>query len=123
MKRLMHIGLLLMALFGVLGQSTAMAMMPASGAVMSSQQSFQLSMTGMDCMDMAHKTAPGTTPCKKVTLQCMATMGCASFALVAPSSLSTVALVADPDVSTLPLAARLLGRTYGPEPDPPSFLI
>lgn len=123
MKRLMHIGLFLMALLGVLGQSTAMAMVPASAAAVSSHQSMQVSMTGMDCMDMANTTAPGKSPCKKVTLQCMAAMGCASFALVAPSALSSVALVADRDVSTLPLAARLRGRTYGPEPDPPSFLI
>lgn len=123
MKRLMHIGLLLMALLGVLGQSTAMAMTPASGAAVSRHQSMQVSMAAMDCMDMANTTAPGKSPCKKVTLQCMAAMGCTSFALVAPSALSTVALVTDRDLSTLSPAARLWGRSYGPEPVPPSFLI
>lgn len=123
MKRLMHLGLLLMALVGVIGQSTAMAMMPASGAAVSAHQTMQASMAGMECMDMATTSASEKSPCKKVTLQCMAAMGCAPFALAAPSALPAYALVADRDVSTPSLAARLLGRSYGPEPDPPSFLI
>ncbi len=123
MKRLLQIGLLLMALFGVLGQSTAVAMMPPSSAALSSHQSMQVSTTGMDCMNMASTTALRKSPCKKVMPQCMAAMGCASFALVAPAALSTVGLMADRDVSKLSLAAPLWGRSYGPEPVPPSFLI
>ena len=116
MKPLMHLGLLLMTLLGVIGQSTAMAMVPA-------HQTMRVSMAGMDCMDVANRSAPGKSPCKKVTLQCMVALGCPPYALVAPSAHPAAALVADRNVSTPSVAARLWGRTYGPEPDPPSFLI
>ena len=123
MTRLFHLGLLLMALLGVIGQSTAMAMMPASGAAVPAHQSMQVSMADMDCMDMANTSAPGQSPCKKVTLQCMAAMGCTPAALVEPEARSIALLIVDQTKAALPLAARLWGRTYGPEPDPPSFLI
>ena len=123
MKRLLHICLLLMALMGVAGQSTAMAMMPARVAAVSAHRSMQVLAVGTDCMDMANTPAPAKAPCKKVTPQCMAATGCAPFALVAPAPLPVVSLVADREDSTPSLAPRLWGRTFGPEPDPPSFLI
>ena len=123
MKRLIHIGLLLMALLGVMGQATAMAMMPARAAAVSGHQSTQVSMADMDCMDMANTSAPGKSPCKKITLQCMAAMGCVSLALVEPDSPAFDQPSAGHLKATLPVAARLSGRSYGPEPDPPSFLI
>jgi hypothetical protein len=121
MKRLLHLGLLFIALLGVMGQSTAMAMVPASESS-TSTKSVQVSMAGMDCGDMANPSVPGELPCKKVTLHCMAAMGCAPSAFVIPSALQTEAIVADRMVSTSSLAARLWGRSYGPEPDPPSLL-
>lgn len=123
MKRVIHIGLLLMALLGVIGQSTAMAMVPADGSAIPTRQSIEISMADMGCTDMANTSAPGKSPCKKVMLQCTAAMGCTSFALLAPSKLPSDALLADRDVSKPSLAARLWGRSYGPEPDPPSLLI
>ena len=123
MKRLVHLGLLLIALLGVIGQSTAMAMMPASLTAISADRSIQVSMAGMDCMEMADSSIPGQSPCKKVTLQCMAAMGYAQFALNSPPE-SPADLPVDDCTASLPsLAARLWGRSYGPEPDPPSFLI
>jgi hypothetical protein len=122
MKPLLHIVLLFGALLGVIGQSSAMAMMPTSGGA-SSTKSMQVSMASMDCMTMAIPSAPGHSPCKKITLQCMAAMGCAPAALVVPSALPTEAFAADRMASASSLAARLWGRSYGPEPDPPSLLI
>ena len=122
MKRLLHISLLLVALLGVMGQSTAMAMMPTSGAP-TSNRSVQASMAGMDCMDTANPSATGKSPCKKVTLHCMAAMGCAPLALVVPSALPRTAIVTVRNITTSSLAARLWGRSFGPEPDPPSYLI
>ena len=119
MTRLFHICLLLAALGGLIGQSTAMAMVPAPIGT----GSLQASMAGMDCMDMANSPAPGKTPCKTMTLQCMAAMGCVSLALVEPDSPAFDQPSAGHLKATLPEAARLSGRTYGPEPDPPSFLI
>lgn len=122
MTRLLHIGLLLIALLGVMGQSTAMAMIPSGGAALSAK-SMRLSMAGMGCREMANPSAPGKTPCKKVTPHCMSAVGCAPLALVTPSPLSTDSIVTDRMASTSPLVARLWGRSYGPEPDPPSLLI
>jgi len=123
MKRLLHIGLLLMALLGLMGQSTAMAMTPARVTGMATQESLQISMAAMDCTDMATAPGPGKAPCKKITLQCMAAMGCAPVALVEPVESSAPPLAIEQVKSALPLAARLWGRSYGPEPDPPSILI
>ena len=119
MSRALHIGLMLMALLGLLGQSTAMAMVPAP----QNMASLQVSMAGMDCMDMANAPGPAKSPCKKMTLQCMVAMGCAPLALVEPIGPSNLLLAIDRVKSAPPLAARLRGRSYGPEPDPPSFLI
>ena len=119
MTRLIHIGLLLAALIGLTGQSTAMAMAVAP----TSSGSWQASMAGMDCVTMANVPAPEKSPCKKMTPQCMAAMGCVSLALVKPDSAPFDQPSADLVKAKLPLAARLWGRSYGPEPDPPSFLI
>jgi len=117
--RFLGICLLLAALGGLAGQSSAMAMAPAPVAV----GSMQAAMAGMDCMDMGNSLAPGKMPCKKMTLQCMAAMGCAPAALVQPDAANTSSPLVDRVKSALSLAARLWGRSYGPEPDPPSFLI
>ena len=123
MTRKLQIGLLLLALLGVVGQSSATAMIPASGIATSTQVSLQVSMAEMDCGDMANASLPGTMPCKKDALQCMAAMGCAPAALVEPVEPSAPFVAIERVKSALPLAARLWGRSYGPEPDPPSFLI
>ncbi len=121
MTRALHICLLLLALLGLLGQSTAMAM--AMEAVPQSTGILQASMADMDCTDMANKPVPGKSPCKTMTMHCIAAMGGASLALVEQPNLVTLPIAADPVIAALPLAARLWGRSYGPEPDPPSFLI
>lgn len=118
MARIIHICLLLAALGGWLGQTAAMAMAPApigSGPL-------QASMLSMDCSDMVALPAPGKSPCKTITLHCSAAMGCAPATLVEREKPS-MPLLGDRIKPALPLAARLSGRTYGPEPDPPSFLI
>lgn len=119
MKRIIHICLLLAAFAGLIGQSAGMAMGPGPMR----DGSMQVSISGMDSMDMANAPAPGTSPCKKMTLQCIAAMGCAPSALVAPATAAIASPVVERDKSAPSLMARLLGRSYGPEPDPPSFLI
>ena len=119
MTRMFHICLLLAALSGLLGQSTAMAMVSTP----ISSGSLHASMASMDCMDMADLPEPGKLPCTNMTLQCMAAMGGTPAVLIERGSSSIPSLVIDRTKSALPLAARLWGRTYGPEPDPPSFLI
>lgn len=95
----------------------------APTGVTSTLESMQASMADMDCMDMANAPDPGKPPCKKVTLQCIAAMGCSPLAFAEPATLATDAPPIARDRSTPSLAARLHGRSYGPEPDPPTILI
>ena len=119
MKGALHIGLLLMALLGLMGQSTAIAMAPAAKA----QSAMNMPAPGGDCVEMTGVPSSKRLPCTKMTFQCMLAMGCTSFSLIAPERLGGLLIAATRD-KTVPLpAARLRGRSYGPEPDPPSFLI
>lgn len=119
MARALHIGLLLMALLGLTGQSGAIAMVPTP----IDSSSIQASMTGTDCMDTANVPVPGKSPCEKMTMQCMVAMGCAPLVLVEPVEVNDFLVAIGPIKFVLPLATRLWGRSFGPEPDPPSFLI
>src|SRR5947207_508405 len=104
---------------GLAGQSTAMAMAP----VMANPVAKQAAMAGMDCKDMATSPSSDGAPCKKLTWQCIATMGCLTASALQPSIL---AMDGHPLVRAVPATrdvTRLVGRSYGPEPDPPSFLI
>lgn len=123
MTRPLHFGLLLMALLGLIGQSTAMAMAPARVVGSSSNDMVAASMAGMDCQDMSRAPASDTAPCKKITLQCIAAMGCSPMAFTAPVTQATEALPAHRENSAAPLMARLHGLSYGPEPEPPAILI
>ena len=119
MTRALHLGLLLMALLGLFGQSTARAMVPTPLTI----GSLQVSMSDMNCMEGAKAHVPGKAPCKTMTMQCMAAMGGVPMALIEPVEPSAAPIASTQIKSALPLAARLWGRSYGPEPDPPSFLI
>lgn len=61
-------------------------------------------------------------PCKGMTLDCIAKMGCAlPLAVPAPAAPMIAAHVQSAIVDELP-ATRLVGRNLGPEPDPPLLL-
>ncbi len=105
--------------FEELGQSTAMAMGPAPQRAVSSQNSA----SDIDCVDMANAPASEQAPCKKMTMQCMVAMGYAPVALAEPVEPTTPALPMAGMKPAIKLAVPLCGRSYGPEPDPPSFLI
>ncbi len=119
MSRYLRLLLAIFAMVGLAGQSTAMAMAP----VMASQPHMQAAMVGMDCKDMVTTPSPDGSPCKKLTWQCIAAMGCLTASALEPTML---AMDVHPVVRTTHASAdvtRLIGRSYGPEPDPPSFLI
>ena len=115
MIRAFNIGLLVIALLGLMGHSTATAAAPMAAG------SLHASNSAMDCIDVA--PAPEKSPCKKMTLHCMAAMGCAWFAVIEPLERIAPRVAADRVESASVLATRLAGRSFGPEPDPPSLLI
>ena len=107
-----------MAVVGLFGQSTAMAMSPLQSDTMSMS-----AMASMDCDDMIPGSMDGSTPCKKMTLQCIAAMGCHTAAIAEPVAIAMASRQLDRLAPSWPSAAPLNGLSYGPEPDPPSFLI
>lgn len=119
MTRFLRLLLLTFAMVGLAGQSTAIAMAP----VMASPAAKQPAMTGMDCKDMATTPSSDGAPCKKLTWQCIAAMGCLTASALEPAM---PAMDMRPLARTTPASrdvTHLVGRSYGPEPDPPSFLI
>lgn len=128
MTRVLKLALILGALIGLFGQAAAYAAMPMAGThVAQPVRMDHAAMTGMDCagMDMpAPAKAPAhdpAAPCKG-TLACMIAMGCV-VPLVTPPGGPTLArhmvAVVPPVAATI---APLVGRSVGPELEPPSRL-
>lgn len=118
MIRFFRLILLTLALLGLAAQSAALAAAPISAA-----QPMKASMAGMDCRDMLPVPMPDGSPCKKMTWQCIAAMGCATSAALQPATVVAGERLAMRAAHGQTIVARLTGRSYGPEPDPPSFLI
>jgi hypothetical protein len=119
-KRRLSLLLLLGALLGLLAQEAAFAAAPAmpmsDTAVASSAMSDECAeMMGVD-------TSQRDEPCKGLTLDCIAKMGCA-LPLVVVTPAAPLAIAERRHDPVEPLAAtRLFGRTFGPEPEPPLIL-
>lgn len=101
------------ALVGLFGQGMAFASAPVP-------QSATMVTPTSDCME-AMQDDPNGEPCKGLTLDCIAAMGC-----VVPFTLTNElpALPAPALRPTLQLASlvdRLNGRVLSPEPEPPAL--
>jgi len=119
-KRWLILMLLAGALLGLLGQETAFAM--ARPAV-EAQQPVAATAMSPECAEMMDiDTSQPDQPCKGMTLDCIAKMGCAiPLAVVAPAA--PLAVADYQRELTDPLAVRrLVGRSFGPEPEPPLIL-
>lgn len=95
----------------------AMAPMSVTSAPLASMA------TDMNCSEMSIPGSPKKAPCKGMTLQCIAQMGCTAPAALEPTMFSPREHVQDRLSHQLTQSARLVGRSYGPLPDPPSILI
>lgn len=113
--------LLLGAFCGLLGLQAAYALGPAaSPTVMAASHSTP---PGTDCADMATQDQGKTSaPCKGLTLDCVAQMGCVVPMTIAGAVhvLDDPLLRAKPDF--WPVVPVLAGGTIVPEPHPPSIL-
>ncbi|MEO7634704.1 MAG: hypothetical protein ABIS38_03525 [Sphingomicrobium sp.] len=119
MKRAFHVGLLMMALLGLIGQSTAIAMPPPAVG----QGELNMPMPGADCVEMTGVPSSKKHPCTNMTFQCMLAMGCMPLSLIESDGIGRRLVAATRDKIVPSPVARLHGRSYGPELDPPSFLI
>lgn len=120
MKRRFSLLLLVGALLGLLAQEAAFASAPAMPT-----QRMELAAAAMsdECAEMMRAdTSQGDKPCKGLTLDCIAKMGCALPPAVISLAMPLAAKSHSPGLlDPLPIR-RLNGRTIGPEPDPPLFL-
>ncbi len=123
MKRWFSLVLLLAAMLGLLGQEAVFARaMP----IEQTEQMVAAPEMSAECAEMMGLTKPqpqhDRQPCKGMTPDCIAKMGCA-----VPLALIPPALIAPPiqlHATTPPQTpvVRLVGRNTGPEPDPPTRL-
>lgn len=114
MNRAFRLFLFVGALFGLFMQTATYAAAPVA-PVMASQMDWH-------CMEMMDKQPPAGKPCKGLTLDCIAVMGC-----VAPVALPGMASPTAMPQFTLPMAfwpvsAVLIGSDLAPELHPPSIL-
>lgn len=114
MQRIFPLFLLLGALLGLFGQGMALAAVPGvqvSKAVSVAAES--------DCMKMMQEDPDGQ-PCKGITLDCIAAMGCVVPFTLANEQPGLNAPAFQPAMRSAALAARLTGRVPAPEPEPPT---
>lgn len=126
MKQLLALLLLLGAMTGLWGQEAAFAAGPSFAPVMAMQHSDNQADMPMsaDCMAMMQNAPqPGQKPCKGMTLDCIAAMGCViPLGLVADVYVSG-GIAPSADMHFALPAVTLTGRTLNPEPEPPATLI
>ena len=124
-KRWLSLLLLLGAVLGLLAQEAAFASAPAMP--MPSETSISAPAMSAECAEMmgidtSTDKSQDKKPCKGLTLDCIAKMGCAlPLATRTPAAMPAANDHSATTTHQLPIA-RLHGRSYGPEPDPPLFL-
>ena len=123
MKFLLRHFLLLGVILGLAGQGVAFAASPCAVMQMEQAPAHAAPMAGMSDCDMAqHKTKKGSTPCKDMTLGCLAMAGCAALVAVDTLTLTIEAQLHAASLDLWPAASVLIGREVAPELDPPSLL-
>lgn len=110
--------LLLGALLGLFGQGMAYAAGPALAPKVAASHSMA---SGRDCADMAsaQKQAP-ESPCKGITLACIAQMGCIIPMTFEPERPAAKRLSVPQLAATWPPSLILAGLEIAPDPEPPT---
>lgn len=117
MMRLFRHLLLVAALIGLLGQAAAYAAGPRWPAA-----SMPTASAMADCMQMMEKQKPAEKPCKGITLDCMAAMGCTLPVLLKDGPEPSTIVPSKSLGAFWPPVTALAGEDLAPEPDPPSVL-
>lgn len=126
-KRWLSLLLLFGAMLGLLAQEAAFASAPAMPMPMASDTSVSAPAMSAECAEMmgidtSTEKSQDKKPCKGLTLDCIAKMGCAlPLAIATPTAMPAASDHRAAPTDRLPVS-RLRGRSYGPEPDPPLFL-
>ena len=123
MKFLLRHLLLFGVILGLAGQGVAFASAPCPMM----QHELAAAMSGAtagisDCDICPDRSGKSPSPCKDITLGCMAMAGCAALIAIDTISPSTGAPLAAASLAHWSATPILLGRSIAPDPDPPSHL-
>lgn len=119
MRRALKLVLVIGVLLGLFGQTVAVA---ASPAVVTAIERMAPTTMSVECLGMMKGNDKSSVPCDRMTLACVAGMGCLTiYAVEIPSPPVAEAMVAALPPTTPPFRA-LQGRSVQPEPHPPSTL-
>ncbi|PJI87231.1 hypothetical protein BDW16_0463 [Sphingomonas koreensis] len=110
--------LLLGALVGLFGVETAYAVAPPPSAAPAAMQNVDA-----DCMEIMQKQSPpAQAPCKGITFDCIAAMGCI-LPMLAHDTRVVLAVPGPAPAQTFwPIASVLIGTDLLPEQHPPTVL-
>lgn len=123
-KLMLSLLMLLGALIGLMGQEAAFAAAPVHAPAAIMKMSEGAAPMSADCMEMMQKAPqPAQKPCKGLTLDCIAAMGCVVPLAVTPESALGEKMIYE-RMEHFPASANALaGRAVAPEPEPPTLLI
>ena len=119
MKPVLHLMLLVGALIGLFSEQGAYA--AGTHTIMSPMTASQMS---EDCMEMMqeHQPAPAQQPCKGLTLDCIAAMGCVVPIMLGNAAASTEAPHRNAPPPFWVAVTILAGSDLPPEQHPPTLL-
>lgn len=123
MKRVLSLLMLLGALIGLMGQEAAYAAAPVHAPAPMMKMPEAAASMSADCMEMMQKAPqPVQKPCKGITLDCIAAMGCVIPLAVAPEP-ALIDKMVHARMEHFPAPGNALtGRALAPEPEPPTLL-
>jgi hypothetical protein len=119
-RRVLPLLLLLGALIGLLGQGTAYARGPQAPQPAATVAAIEG--LSAECMEMMRKQPPAEQPCEE-TFDCIMAMGCTIPLLAAPELLVVDRMSFGGTQHFVSAVTPLSGRSFGPEPEPPTRLI
>ena len=122
MKRWLSLLMLAGALLGLLGQEAAFARMTPVEKAAQVAAAGQMPPDCAQMMGLAKRKPQSDQPCQGMTPDCVAKMGCAvPLALLPPLVSASTPAFRTMLPGAIP-ASPLVGRNFGPEPEPPAHL-
>ena len=110
------------ALLGLFGQEAAFAQPTPVNLTEYAAAAGQITPECAKMMELAKQGQQPSNPCPEMTPDCVAKMGCSvALTLLIPLTVDASADVHPTVPPQMPVAA-LIGRDFGPEPEPPALL-
>lgn len=120
MSPLLRLFLVVGAVIGLLGQEAAFALGPSFAMTETSTANSSMP---PECAEMMSQQTPDEAPCKGLTLDCIAKMGCSIPMAFWHSAPEPLAFFVESPLAVPTPYAPLAGRTLLPDKQPPKHLI